>query len=211
MSAVPRGPRPETLDASRQPVSSRSMYTRFFGLKQEPFSLAPDPRYLHIEQAPTRGARPPALRRGQRRRLRAALDTENTAIALHRRHRRCNSCWCAKSKLSRRSGNTGVLAVQGVACGPGRDRVAGAWAVGSRACSGRDRIGHAGCRRDVVDRGIAALEDRVPVQPAVSIHDLEVGSCARRPAPGQSGAEVRGRMAVAPPSGSVLARASTTQ
>ena len=50
MSAVPRGPKPEALDAQRQPVSSRSMYTRFFGLKQEPFSLAPDPRYLYMSK-----------------------------------------------------------------------------------------------------------------------------------------------------------------
>ena len=26
------------------------MYMRFFGLKQEPFSLAPDPRYLYMSK-----------------------------------------------------------------------------------------------------------------------------------------------------------------
>ena len=50
MSAVPRVPPAEVPAVPRQPVSSRSMYTRFFGLKQEPFSLAPDPRYLYMSK-----------------------------------------------------------------------------------------------------------------------------------------------------------------
>ena len=31
-------------------VSSRPMYAKFFGLQAEPFSLAPDPRYLFMSE-----------------------------------------------------------------------------------------------------------------------------------------------------------------
>jgi hypothetical protein len=35
---------------SRHPVSSRPMYTSFFGLQKEPFSIAPDPRFLFMSE-----------------------------------------------------------------------------------------------------------------------------------------------------------------
>ena len=46
-----------------------AMYEAFYGLKERPFELVPNPRFLFLDRAPARSAEQPAVRADDRARL----------------------------------------------------------------------------------------------------------------------------------------------